>query len=558
MDFKIIRDKVKEDDYMLNTLVNMFERREIRDDHPLQRNPGMWTNLMRDGFIATIAKGEKFDSIKICEQIYDNGVVLWLIDGKHRLTKIKEFKAGAFRLGKNIEFPIISYQTIKKDENDAFVQDENKNYVYEIAEFDLRNKAYKDFPPEIKDKFDSYQIRVVKHLDCSDEEVGYHIRRYNRQSSMNVAQIAITKMDEMAKYIKDISENHVFFKDDYGTYSRTDKNKGNIDRVVSESIMAMFHLDNWKSNGGMMGAYLKDHSSEQECQALKENLDQLVEVVTPEVKDLFSTKNSFIWFTLFNRFKKYNLENNKFVDFLIEFKNRLKDLVLPEFENNSFEEIDQKKNGKDKSTVITKLSILESLMRGYFHLEDDNTYKENGNSGSVDVDAENLSSEDREQVSDTCEVVITEDLKEYIENFKNIHIIKAVHFNTENELIDAAIKALMIYKNVGTVEELNYTKNDLEDVELYLDGLNDWSVNVNNKSKIFCKENIPGMINIVAYTYKDEKIDENHAIKWFGNYVHEFDTVGIDLIGSETERYQQMKRAYDQFLSFVYSSNRVA
>ena len=39
------RDKTKKDTYMLSVLLNRFERGEIRDDHPLQRNADMWKTL---------------------------------------------------------------------------------------------------------------------------------------------------------------------------------------------------------------------------------------------------------------------------------------------------------------------------------------------------------------------------------------------------------------------------------------------------------------------------------------------------------------------------------
>ena len=66
---------------------------------------------------------------------------------------------------------------------------------YEYIEYDLRGKMYKDLPDELKECFDSYAFDVVKQLNCTDEEVAYHMRRYNRQKSLNVAQNAITYSD---------------------------------------------------------------------------------------------------------------------------------------------------------------------------------------------------------------------------------------------------------------------------------------------------------------------------------------------------------------------------
>ena len=187
------RDKTKKDTYMCATLLNMFSRRELRKNHPQQRKADKWKSDARDGFIATAIKHEDVDSIKICEQLVDGKVILWLIDGLQRLTVLEKYKKGIFKLGKNVELPIVYYQRPGK------TIDEYGAPVMEDVEFDLREKGYADLPMELKEKFDNYQIDVVKHLDCTDEEIGYHIRRYNRQTSMNHNENSITYMDAIAK-----------------------------------------------------------------------------------------------------------------------------------------------------------------------------------------------------------------------------------------------------------------------------------------------------------------------------------------------------------------------
>ena len=82
------RDKTKKDTYMCATLLNMFSRRELRKNHPQQRKADKWKSDARDGFIATAIKHEDVDSIKICEQLVDGKVILWLIDGLQRLSLI--------------------------------------------------------------------------------------------------------------------------------------------------------------------------------------------------------------------------------------------------------------------------------------------------------------------------------------------------------------------------------------------------------------------------------------------------------------------------------------
>lgn len=370
MELKVIRDKTKKDTYMCCTLLNMFRRGELRKDHPLQRKSGRWKNNARDGFIATVIKHEDVDSIKICEQIHSNNVTLWLIDGIQRLTTLENYRNGLFKLGKNLEEPIVYYQVVKTDSDGKFRKDSDGSLLYDVVECDLRGKAYKDLPVQLKECFDNFQIDVVKHLDCTDKQVGYHIRRYNRQSTMNANETGVTYMDEVAKYVKPIADNNKFFKD-FGCYKETEKKNSVLYRIVAESVMAMFYLDDWKKRAEAISTYLSDHATKQQFDILNENLNRLQKIVTDETSVLFNTKNSFIWFALFERFKRYGVEDKKFGEFLYRFKNDLCSRPLNDFNNNSFKEFDTQKATKDKRVVIQKLNMLETLLKEFLGISGD-------------------------------------------------------------------------------------------------------------------------------------------------------------------------------------------
>ena len=168
---KLLRDKIKRDTYMVSKLSGMINRGDLRDNHPQQRKSGQWDNNTRDNFIVTVIKNEDFDPIKICEQLTDQGVVLWLIDGLQRSTTIANYKAGKFALGRKIDPYIIEYQEAIKGKDGEI--------VYQNVSYDLRGKGYKELPDKLKEDFDNCPVDIVKHLDCTDEEVGRHIVRYN-------------------------------------------------------------------------------------------------------------------------------------------------------------------------------------------------------------------------------------------------------------------------------------------------------------------------------------------------------------------------------------------
>ena len=351
------RDKTKKDTYMLRVLINMFKRRQINQNHPLQRKPDQWTDEAKSGLAATVIKGEDVDSIKICEQIVSSTeFILWLIDGLQRLTVLEEFRNNAFKIGKSLEMPFVYYQR------------ENENGEMETIEYDLRNKFFSDLPEELQDEFDSYPIDVIKHLDCTDEEVAYHIGRYNRQTSMNTNQKNILPMYKVAGFIKEISDNNVFFKD-FGTYTETEIRKGVIDRVVSESIMTIFHLDKW-TKGKTMSKFLNEHTTKEEFDTFEDELNRLCKIIDKKTTgQLFNSKNSFIWFAAFHKFTYMGIDDSKFAEFLKEFQNTLHNKTFEEYENDSFDTYDNNRSTKDKKVVLAKLDMIDKLMNEYLHID---------------------------------------------------------------------------------------------------------------------------------------------------------------------------------------------
>lgn len=469
MELKLVRDQTKKDAYMCCTLLNMFKRGELRKDHPLQRKSGRWATDARDGFVATAIKHEDVDSIKICEQINDNSVTLWLIDGIQRLTTLENYRNGVFKLGNKVEDPIIYYQVVKTDDNGESIKDEDGNVEYEVKEFDLRGKAYKDLPIQLKEYFDNFQIDVVKHLDCSDAKVGYHIRRYNRQTSMNVTETGVTYMDGAAKYVKEIADNNRFFKD-FGSYKEADKKKSIIYRIVAESIMAMFYLDDWKKQTKQMGAYISNHATEEDFNTLNENLNRLQLIVTDECKELFNSKNSLIWFALFERFKKYGQDDSRFGDFLESFVNRLHTKKLDAFDDMSFDDIDASKSTKDKKVVVRKIDFLEELMREYLNVSEDDEIREYTTDDLVyECFGNEFSEEDIDQFEEVLDdLTLSVDSTSKLLDEKNkpsLIAIVAYSFENDIDLDDWIVDYFKNNKLYFMDQKKNYLhmKKDLED-----------------------------------------------------------------------------------------------
>ena len=417
------RDKVKKDQMMLGTLLNQFKRGQINKNHPLQRKPDQWTDEAKSGLAATIIKGEDIDSIKICEQIVSSTeFILWLIDGLQRLTVLESFKNNAFEIKKSLEMPIMYYQGV------------DENGKVGIIKYDLRGKKYKDLPDELKEKFDSYAVDIVKHLDCTDEEIAYHIARYNRQTSMNVNQKNILVAWKIAPEIKKLVSNRFFM--DCGNYNPKEDTKEVFNRIVCESIMTMFHLDSWKKSK-QMSLYLNENATKEEFEVFENELNRLYKIIDQDtVGKLFNSKNSFIWFAAFHTFTQFGIEDIKFIDFLEEFQKTLHSKTFAKYENKSFDTYDDGKGTKDKKVVKVKLNMLEQLMKEYLHIKETNSETENNNTNESDTKSCESDSTLEFIQNNVSKDVSNEDIEEY-QDFMDSYV------NIDSELYKQCSIALM-------------------------------------------------------------------------------------------------------------------
>lgn len=445
---KYLRDKTKKDAYMCQSILNMFQRGELRKDHPQQRKADNWDNCIRDGFTASIIKQEDVNPVVICEQLTENGVVLWLIDGLQRLTNLEKFRRGLFKLGKNVEYPIIEYQTVLVDENGVIVKDEDGAFVYQNLSFDIRGKGYKDLPEKLRENFDNCMIDIVKHLDCTDGEVGYHIRRYNHQRSMNICQKSITYMDSTAKYVKDISDNHQFFKN-HGHYTLNEKKNGTLDRIVIESMMSIFFLDKWQKQSKSVAKYINSNTTKKDFDYLSGLLDRLSAIMVDELSKYFNAKNSFILITLFSRFTKLNIPDKYFADFM----GRFDYYYTKPVDGETFYEFDTARSSKEKKVVTKKITILETLLHEF--------------------------------------------LLEQIPGFNAEYNIKYGSVQTEHNYLINFIKDVL---------DITVTK---EDVLLYSDVVTDLIKKYAPTSKLLDIENRPSLVALICYAFNLDIVVDN-------------------------------------------------
>lgn len=343
--------------YTMQQYLDNVKEGYISNNVSTQRNP-KWKPLI-DGLSVTISNDEYIPPIILAEDETGRKVI---VDGGSRTTAFIMLEKGNHKIKSSVEDPIIKYKSMRKDDNGKT--------IWEDATFDIRNKTFEQFPKELKKQFYEYQVETVIH-ECTMEEAEKYLRRYNEHTVMNANEKLFLQLPKFANEIREIIDKPFFINCiNSDSITETQKEKGILERIVSESVMCMYHFDKWNKNGKKLARYLNSNSVKEEFDCFGENINRLEKIVTEETKVLFNSKDTFIWLTFFEKFKKLGIEDDKFSDFLNVFVAGLRDKPI---DGKLFDKADEHGSTKDKKVIETKLHILETLMLEFLHIDKEDT-----------------------------------------------------------------------------------------------------------------------------------------------------------------------------------------
>ena len=449
-------EKSKIEKYSIASIIKKMNNRTLRYDHPLQRESDQHSTKMKSNLMSDILQGNPIPALVFAEQIINGISIIWNLDGKQRSTNAKEFSEDKFKISKNVRRGIIQYQAIIKDENGEIIPDENGFPQAEWREFDIRNKRFSQLPVELQEKFMDYCFDVTLYLNCSNEDIAYHMERYNEGKQMVSSQKGIIKLGEnYARMIKGISAMP-FFKENGFNY--TQSKNGTIDRVCIESVMATEFLDDWKKTPEEMAEFLKQNATEEHFDNLEDTVERLEKVVTSDIAEMFNANDTFIYFSVFARFKKLGLDDGKFVEFMTEYAQSLHNM-MKETEIDS--ETGKKKSTKDKVVVVDKINMVENLMNEFLHISKEDLdcvsvldfVKENVNPDVTDEDVEFYS-----DMLDDITLEVDNDTK-LLDEHNRPSLIALVGYACQNEIDDKLVEWIKNFFVNNAMYMLNQREN---------------------------------------------------------------------------------------------------
>ena len=260
-------------------------------------------------------------------------------------------------------------QDIRQDQDVQRLSDQWSNSMMNELIITVLNDGY--IPPVILGQEENSQMWVVDGLQRSTalmrfrygnykitsaaEQISRLVRRYNFNKPMNVSQRTFTFVDRFARKIREILRKR-FFVECTG-YTKGERKNGTLERILMETVMCMFHLDNWKKTG-QLGTYINENATDAEFETLEQLINRLENIVTEQHYSVFNSRDSFIWFSLFHKFTKLDCDNGKFADFLTYFKEQADNCD----DINTLYGVEKGAATKDKTVIVKKLDTLENMM----------------------------------------------------------------------------------------------------------------------------------------------------------------------------------------------------
>lgn len=327
----------------------------ITNDADTQRNPA-WKPIV-DGLAVTVLTDEYIPPIILAEE--ESGQI-HIVDGGSRTAAFKMIRFGNHKIKSSVENPIIPYKKL--------VKDENGKTKFEDAEFDIRNKTFEQFPKELQKKFDEYQIETVIHENCDKEKIATYMVRYNTRKNFTANQKQFLYVPKFAEQIRDITSKEFFLNK--CNIKDSEKEGGILERIAYESVMITNFLDKWNKTSNKNPLYINENATDEQFKKLNDNITRLENIVTDDTKSLFNARDSFIWFTLFDKFTQAGLNDTEFEKFLNAFVDGLRNKAV---DGKQFDRVDDNGSTKDKTNIVAKLHILETLMNEYLHINSEET-----------------------------------------------------------------------------------------------------------------------------------------------------------------------------------------
>ena len=244
----------------LSSLANELKSGKYNFNHPLQRKEGQWNRLQKSELIDTMLRPYPIDPIRVIQE--DDKFAV--IDGKQRLTTIRDFIQNNFRLSKTLS-----------------------SINIEGIDYEIAGKKFDDLDEAVKDKLNNYEVILYIFTGCTDNDIREMFRRQNNSAPLSKSQKATVYIStELGEKIQGILEHEFWSK----TAITAGQSKKSEDRdLVIESMMLISNYEITGFNSKDLVDFIKHYTENPQPELfdfLRIALDRLNEVIPEKQKNM--------------------------------------------------------------------------------------------------------------------------------------------------------------------------------------------------------------------------------------------------------------------------------
>lgn len=164
--------------YGTQKIKNDIDKNLYSFNHYLQREENQWNRKAKSLLIDSMLRGYIILPFVIDKRDKVGGI----IEGKQRLSTLRDFLDNKLRMTNNMEPLVLDVVNVDEDGN---TKDETK-------EFDISGKKFRQFDKELIDIITSYQFKFYEITDATDKEIVDNFIRLNAGKPLTNKQLRKT------------------------------------------------------------------------------------------------------------------------------------------------------------------------------------------------------------------------------------------------------------------------------------------------------------------------------------------------------------------------------
>ena len=264
--------------YDIEDLIARMDNGNLTFDYIIQRADGQWDKSQKALLIDSVLRGYMLPQLYIVKEDKEDFSPMSVLDGKQRLTALRDFAQDKFALPKDMKDIVIT--DVSFDEENKPIKEEK---VYEVA-----GKKFSKLDPELQKAIKKFKMDVVLLAGFTDEEIEEQFYRLNNGCTFTKAQKANVKVGtEMAERIEEIEQCDFF--ENRACFTNLQRKRGEVKSCILQTMMLLsnFEYKNFGMNEVMrFSEELSNNPNLELVERTKELYDKLFCVLPDYDKEL--------------------------------------------------------------------------------------------------------------------------------------------------------------------------------------------------------------------------------------------------------------------------------